>query len=93
MFALAFKASVDSLTFVLCHLCALDSEDHLWCDTCSSLGSQYGNRAVSIHALAYKRWWARVPGPGCFLASVMSLQGWKRCGIWNDNVELRAGDV
>ena len=36
---------------------------------------------------------ARVQGPGCLPVSVSSFQAWKRCRIWNNNVELRAGDV
>ena len=44
---LGFKARVDSLACMLCHLWQQIPQNHLWCDTCSLLGSQHGSQAVS----------------------------------------------
>ena len=60
MTALYFKARVDTLACVLCHLHAMKSKIHVWCDTCWPLGSQHGSWAILIHILANKHWWGSI---------------------------------
>lgn len=56
---LGFKARVDPITCMLCHLCAMESWGSPLVHTCWLLGSQHGSQAIHIHiyTCVNKHWW------------------------------------
>ena len=48
-----FQSQGGSLPCLLPHLCAIDSSDSPWCNTCWPFDGQHGGSAFLIHLLAY----------------------------------------
>ena len=79
MSSLGFKARMEFLTCMFCHLCIIDSSDSPLVWHLLTLGSHHGSRIISTHILVYEHCWgaspeSNIPVPHSYVQALVKLE-------------------